>query len=193
MSEQVEKTSEQLKKLIEELWNRARINAFAHREATNEYRRKDSIWFLATILFSLCSIFAIILSYITRNSIESPDSGKFYTLFSSLDYALFSIFATFISLITTIYSNHRRYSFISEQHRFIQNSYIHIAQKTRIAKSPTIDNTKLTELYNDLERDFADMKSRGIEPQDKHFNNAHKIVRDRKKDEISSKALSFDI
>lgn len=87
----------------------------------------------------------------------------------------------------------KRYSFISEQHRFIQNSYIHIAQRTRAAKDPTITQQQLSILYEDLERDFADLKSRGIEPQDKHFIEAHKIIEKRKKDGTSSKALSFDI
>jgi hypothetical protein len=191
MSEQANNDQEKLINLIEELWSRARINAFAHREATNKYSRKDSIWFLLTILFSLISILSIILSYITQNGeIKSTifEIGFIKNL-KSLDYALISIFATFVSLTTTIYSNHKRYSSISEQHKFIQNSYIHIAQRTRAAKNPTIRMEKLNALYDDLERDFADIKARGIEPQDEHFEKAHKIEKKRKKGKAP---LSFD-
>jgi len=176
MNEEEEK--EALKKLIAELWSRARINAFAHRMATNENSWWDFGLFFATVLFSLIGIFSIIISYITRNDLIM---FKFLDSYSALDYAFISIAATFFSLMATIFSNHKRYGAIAEQHRFIQNSYIHIAQRTRPAKNPTISKEELTELHNDLERDFAMTKARGIEPQDKHFKKAEKIEKNRRK------------
>jgi hypothetical protein len=193
MKTSVDKITHDLHKSIAELWLRARINAFAHEVAAYDYNRKDSLWFFATILFSLISIFFIIISYITQNKLDDNISKIFHALlvFPTLDYALFSIVATFFSLIITIYSNHERFSYLSERHRAIQNNYIYIAQRTRIAKDPTIKEGELIALYKGLERDFADQKSRGIEPRDKYFDKAHKIYEKIKKNPISSEAQSF--
>jgi ABC-type multidrug transport system fused ATPase/permease subunit len=165
---------------FDDLKERARSNAFAHREAMNENSLKDKIFFVIAISFSLISIFAIILSYINQNTLSEPDAEKFYTLLSSLDYALISIVATFISLITTIYSNHRRYGIIAEQHKFLQHSHIHIAQRSRAAKNLNLEPDDLSSLYTELQRGFEDIKVRGIEPQHEHFKKANKIEEYRK-------------
>jgi hypothetical protein len=196
MNDSKNKTSSTVYCEVEGIWLRARINAFAHETASNDYSRKDSFWFLMAILFSLIGIFFIILSYITQNS---PNKSDDYEIFgallslSSLEYALISIVATFVSLIVTIYSNHKRFSYLSERHRAIQNDYLYIAQRTRAAKDPTIKEEDLIALYKSLEKDFADQKSRGIEPQDKYFDKAHKRFKKIKRDKISSEAQSFNI
>ena len=175
-----EEVHKRLYELITKLWLRARINAFAHREVMNESRKKESGWYITTILSSLVSMLGITLTYITKDSL-------------SLFFTIISIIFAFVSLFATILSNHKRYGIISEQHEFILNSYMHIAQRTRLAKDPTISTEDLKALYEDLEKDFADIKSRGIEPQDKHFIKAHEIEREREENIISVDAQSFAI
>ncbi|MDR0681146.1 MAG: hypothetical protein LBG15_04750 [Dysgonamonadaceae bacterium] len=171
-----------LQELIGKVWMRARINAFAHREAMNNSRFRESLWYVITISTSLLSMLFMTLSYINNNQSTV-----------SLFFLLLSIIFAFCSLFATIFSNHMRYSITFEEHKFTQNSYMLLAQRTRVAKNPTISKEKLNELYNDLERDFSDIKARGIEPQDKHFKIANKIFQERKDDNISSEALSFNI
>jgi len=179
MNENNENIGEQLKKLIAELWERARINAFAHREAMNKSRKRESIWYIITISSSLLSILFMNLSYI--NNLNNSDNLPFVFLILSVIFA-------FVSLFATIFSNHMRYGITSEQHKFILNSYMHIAQRTRLAKKPNISTEKLLGFYDDLERDFADIKARGIEPQDKQFEKAEKIHEKRKQEKAP---LSF--
>lgn len=197
---------------IGQIWKRARINALAHRAAMNHYVKYDTISYLSSIITSLLSIFSIILSYILQISLKTADSntsdlektisnifikinGKSNILsFSSLtalDWTLLSIIFAFISLLITIISNYLRFSIKSEEHKQTQNSYIYIAQRTRESKKPTITKQELESLYEDLERDFAILKVRGIEPQDKHFNIANKLFGEISTDPVSSNAQSF--
>jgi len=197
-------TEQKIRESIQKYWKDARINALAHREAMNEARRRDSWFYFFVIITSLSSILFLTLSYITKDSSEYPskilscitkdssgfpskilsnitkDSSVFSSKllksipFESLDYALISIFLAFASLTLTILSNHWRFSSKSEQHEFLHGSYICIAQRTRAAKNPT-KKDKLSTLLDDIERDFTELKSRGIEPQHKHFVEANQL------------------
>lgn len=175
---------------IGKLWKRARINAFAHRNANEEYRKKDSSFYKWTIITSLASILFIILSYIAQ--IE-PFGFYVYNLevFSSLIFSLLSIITAFFSLLFTIFSNHNRYGVKCEEHKQTQNSYIYIAQRTRESKKPNITKLELEALYDDLERDFAILKVRGIEPRNEHFEVANALFKKISTDEVSSTAQSF--
>lgn len=156
---------------FKDLKERARTNAFAHREAMNNSRRKESLWYVITIATSLLSILFITLSYINK----AMEEVSFICL-------ILSIILAFVSLFATIFSNHMRYGIISEQHKFLQHSHISIAQRARSVKNLELNEEELTSLYVELQRAFEDIKVRGIEPQDKHFRKAHKIDKGRKED-----------
>ncbi|MDR0541920.1 MAG: hypothetical protein LBH19_06870 [Dysgonamonadaceae bacterium] len=149
---------------------------------------------MLTILCSLLGILSIILSYIVIQGNCPNDKVGFFLLFSglsilsSLDYTIFSILFTFLSLWFTIYNNHKRYSIMCEQHRFLHDSYIQVAQKTREVKNPFIEEDKLIKLYTSLEKEFVDIKVRGVEPHSKHFDKAHKI---QEKRENEGSPISF--
>lgn len=169
-----------LKKEIEKIWKRARINSFAHRSANELYYKKESNYYVISISTSLASILFIILSNI-------QDFKCISTYLS-----LISIIFGFWSLYITIISNHHRYGIRSEEHKHTQNSYLYIAQRTRLSKKPYISKEELLNLYEDLERDFSLIKVRGNEPTDEQFEEAHKLFKKRDQDPTSLEAQSFN-
>lgn len=174
---------------IEKIWKRARINSFAHRNANEEYYRKDSKLYRYTILTSLFSIFFIILSNI--KDFEKYEILNFISLQTLL--SLISIFFGFWSLIYTIFSNHFRYGILSEEHKNTQNSYLYIAQRTRLSKKTFITDIELLNIYEDLERDFSLVKVRGNEPTDEQFDKANILFEKISKNKTSSEAQSFNL
>ena len=199
MHSQCEKYKELKEELIPKFWKRARVNALAHRIVMNRTHLFDSLCYLGTIITSLLSIFCIILAYIAidiNSSNPPPAIMKILQAvfqISALDYTLCSIIFAFISLTITIFNNHMQYGIVSEQHKFTHNSYVHLALMAREAKHPDIDENKLIALYDLLEKTFVTVKVRGIEPQDKHFDEAHILFKKIEGGEVSSNIQSFNI
>ena len=146
------------------------------------FEEKDSNYYKHSIISSLGSILFIILGYISQDC-----------TFLNISFTILSIFSAFYSLFYTIFGNHKRYGFITEEHKYLMNSYQYISQRSREAKLNTKTKEELEILLDDLQRDFSLLKVRGLEPSDEHFDKAHKIVNKVKKDPISSIAQSFDI
>ena len=168
-----------IKEVIEQLWYRARINSLAHKESMYYFGRRDTVWYIISISTSLLSILFIICGYIYKAD--------------NVLYTILSILFAFFSFFSTVFSNHKRYGFITEEHKYLMNSYLYISQRSREAKLNTKTKEELEILLDDLQRDFSLLKVRGLEPSDEHFDKAHKIVNKVKKDPISSIAQSFDI
>lgn len=182
--------------VIEQIWYRARINAFAHKEAMLEYSREETNFFRKTILTSLGSILSIIVVYIISTS-KSESINLYYF---EINNSYLIVFFTFISIILTVWSlylgimsNHNRFGIRAEEHKYLLNSYQHIAQRAREVKWPDKPDDEIVELLKDLERDFALLKARGSEPLDKHYDMAHNVFRKVKKDKDTSVAQSFEI
>lgn len=169
-----------IKDIIEQLWYRAKLNSLAHKVSMYYFEEKDSNYYRLSILSSLASILCIILGYIFN---KCP--------FLNISFTILSVFSAFYSLFYTIFGNHKRYGFITEEHKYLMNSYLYIAQRSREAKLSTKSNDELEILLDDLQRDFSLLKVRGLEPSNEHFKEAHKIYVEMKEDPISSKAQSF--
>lgn len=180
------------KKIIAQLWQRARINAFAHKIALEEAEKNESRNYKFVIIFSLLSILFIILSsYANQISKSFILSFCIFNHIKTLDYNLLSILCAFISLAYTIISNHKRFGIVAEEHRFLQNSYQHIAQRAREAYFPTKNIGDLEALIDDLERDFSLLKARGREPSDSDFEKGLELFKKIKKDKTSASSQSF--
>ena len=191
--------AEGAREVIEQLWYRARMNAFAHKEAMLDYSAKETVLFRKTIQASLGSILAIIIVYIfTTLKTEKPDSISICsftipTSFFIISFTFSSIVLTILSLFWGVISNHNRFGIRAEEHKYLLNSYQHIAQRAREVKWPHKPENEIIELLKDLERDFALLKARGSEPLDKHYDTAKEVFNKIKDDSETRVAQSFEI
>ena len=80
------------------IWLRARSNAFAHREAADEYRLKNSNYFLYQVIFGILSIILVLLAYVSS-------SGEIKRLFFLFEF-LFSLFEFLFSLFKLLFFLH---------------------------------------------------------------------------------------
>ena len=185
--------------VIEEVWHRARINAFAHKEAMQDYSKGETRNFQWIIITSLLSILFIIIMYVKTTMDGHPSKSTDGTIpVNETDYwviiwTLLSIITSIGSLYFAIMGSHHRYGIRAEEHKYLMNSYQHIAQRAREVKWPDMPSDEIIALLKDLERDFALLKARGSEPLDIHYVNAHNVFNKVKSDKDTSVAQSFKI
>lgn len=177
---------------VGQIWARARSNAFAHREAAEEFAREAKRLFVAQLLFGMLSIFFVILLYITLptegGGVEiSPTTAKFVSGSFTLASVIFSI----LSLSAGIVQNYLGYEKSQILHNHNQHSFLHIAQRAREVKFIGIDEARAEAILEDLERDFQILKARGTEPADRHFASGDKLLEQIKSSAAHSRQ-SFD-
>jgi hypothetical protein len=212
-------SDESARAVIEQLWYRARINAFAHRAAAEEattFARKS---FQRELVAALGAILAVIIVYVlatsqtTEKVAASPSKGAVATLDATsrqaadnpgqvvsnapsslpLIFTLISITLTLYSLYESVMANYSKLNVKAARHEHLLNSYQFIAQRAREVKWPGLPADEVVALLKDLERDFSFLKATGTEPSDRHFDIAQSIVRKIRGDRDSRIAQSFDV
>lgn len=191
--EQPNTNNNSAREVIEQLWRRARINAFAHKVALEDYEKQDTVFYKKTIVTSLGSILSIIIVYILSTISDFNIYGFNTVPTLKVIFTLASVSLTVASLYYGIMNNHGRYGIKAEEHKFLLHSYQHIAQRAREVKWPDKPSNEVIELLKDLERDFALLKARGNEPRDKHFDTAHELVKKINDNSDSRIAQSFNL
>ena len=195
-------SEDRTRSVIEQIWYRARINAFAHRSAADQYSLSAKRYFQGEIVATLLSVLCVIVVYslATDITIHSPvtSNAAATSVKSSFDgwkitFTLLSISLTLVALYLSVMASHLKLDVCAEAHRHLLNSYQYIAQRAREAKWPDLPINEVVALLKDLERDFQLLKARGAEPDDHHFDKAHEIVRKIREDKDARIAQSFEI
>ena len=174
--------------VIEQLWYRARINAFAHRAAAQQASKNAAGYFRREILAALGAILGIILVYLF-STLPKEDGMSGWILPTTLG----SIICTLYSLYEAVMANYQKFDVMAARHEHLLNSYQFIAQRARGVKWSELPEQEVIGLLIDLERDFALLKATGTEPRDDHFDIAHSIVRKIRQDNDIRIAQSFDV
>jgi hypothetical protein len=181
--------------VIEQIWYRARINAFAHKAAAEEAATQAAGYFRRELIAALSAILFIILVYLFSTSSEAKTilSPHIPPEAVSLAFTFLSIISTVYSLYESVMNNYMKFDVRAARHEHLLNSFQFLAQRAREVKWPHMPTDSVVALLDDLEREFALLKATGTEPADKHFDTAHSIVRKIKGDEDSRLAQSFEV
>ncbi|MGH8654010.1 MAG: hypothetical protein ACREYE_18405, partial [Gammaproteobacteria bacterium] len=175
------------RELIVQIWQRARINAFAHREASNEAATSAHKYFKREVGSALSGIFFVVLAYVFSTS-----DHDLYRIPSTVS-TLAAVVMTLISLYFSVLTHRLKLDVKEVQHERLVNSYLYLAQRTREAQWPAQTEEGVDTLLKDLERDFQILKATGTEPQNHHFERAQEIFVSIGKDEDVSGAQSYDL
>ncbi|MBF0208226.1 MAG: hypothetical protein HQK53_15215 [Oligoflexia bacterium] len=164
--ETVNTLQKNIKKVIEQLRLEASIHSLAHKESMYYFSKMDTNSYKHSIVSSLSSILFMLLGYNCSSS-----------AILMLAFTVLSIVSGLYSLYCAIMANHKRYGFLSEEHRHLMNSYLHISIKSREAELSTKSDEEILSLVNDLLRDFRLLKVRGLEPDDEYFIKANAFIK----------------
>lgn len=179
------------RQVIEQLWYRARINAFAHRAAEEECTKQATSLFKKEIISALVAILLVVLVYLFSTEV---DKEKFeYFKYLTVSATCGSIIATLYSLYNSVMANYLKLDVRAARHGHLLNLYQFIAQRAREVKWPELPADDVIALLKDLERDFALLKATGSEPEDRHFDIAHGIVKKIQGEAEARIAQSFPI
>ena len=189
---------ESARAVIEQLWYRARINAFAHRAAAEEAQCMAEGYFRRELLAALLAILGVILVYLLSTFSTLPDTAHKVNPSSARNWllpvlTLGSILCTLYSLYQSVMANYKKLDVMAARHEHLLNAYQFIAQRARGVKWSDLPEDSVIALLQDLERHFALLKATGTEPRDDHFDTAHVIFRKIRKDEDTRIAQSFVI
>jgi hypothetical protein len=181
--------------VIEQIWYRARINAFAHKAAAEEAATQAATYFRRELVAALLAILFIILVYLFSTSSEAKKilSPVVPSEAVSLTFTFLSIISTVYSLYESVMANYLKFDVRAARHEHLLNSFQFLAQRAREVKWPDMPEDRVVALLEDLEREFALLKATGTEPGDKHFEIAHSIVRKIKGDKDIRLAQSFEV
>jgi len=174
--------------VITQIWHRARINAFAHREAADEAERKATVYFRSELITAIVGIMCIILVYVLTTQEKSQN-----TTVAILILTIGSISCTLFALYLTVMANYMKFDMRYERHAQLQSMYQYLAQRAREVKWPDRPDKDVIDLLKDLERDFALLKLKGLEPQDRHFDRAIEIFKKIQSDDDTRIAQSFEV
>lgn len=188
-------TGDTARTVIEQLWYRARINAFAHRTAAEEASGKATTYFKRELIAALGAILFVILVYVFSTSHEAKalKFGELTAASLAIIFTLASIICTLVSLYQSVMANYLKFDVRAARHEHCQNSFQFLAQRAREVKWPDLPAEKVEELLVDLERDFALLKATSTEPADRHFDEAHRLVRKIRGDSEVRIAQSFEV
>jgi hypothetical protein len=179
------------RQVIEQIWYRARINAFAHRSAQEECSKLATAYFYHEIGASLAAIFLVFLVYVSSTEFPLDQFPHRHMLTIGATFA--SISATLYSLFESVMAGHLKLDVKAARHEHLLNLYQFIAQRAREVKWPDLPAEDVIALLKDLERDFALLKATGAEPEDRHFDIAHGIVKKIQKENEARIAQSFPV
>lgn len=157
---------------VKKIWLRARSNAFAHREAAEEYKKLSSEYFRRQVFAGIGAILLVLLAYIS-----STFEKTWVTAFQlPLIFTIGSVFSAAFSLYQTIMQNYFGYEILYKTHDLNQHSYLYLSQRAREVQWPDIGLEKAIATLEDLERDFQTLKVRGSEPSNEHFNRGNGVL-----------------
>ncbi|MEW6289031.1 MAG: DUF4064 domain-containing protein [Thermodesulfobacteriota bacterium] len=181
--------------VIKNIWHRARTNAYAHKFAAEHYSKFGRRYFIAGLICSILSILCVILVYLLNSNdgqaAKYLASGGIDSGILALIFVLSSIVLALASIICEVIGNSEKYDIYAAEHRFLNNSYLYIAQRAREANWPDMPYSDVVELLKDLERDFQLLKVRGRDPEDRFFRNAIDLLLEIKNNENMHKSQSF--
>ena len=151
---------------VEQVWRRARVNAFAHREAANQHQRRAAEYFTRQVGCGIAALVLLISAYMAN----AADCGYVYTAL-----AILAVVSSAVGLGMSILQNYYGYEREHVAHSHNQHSYLYIAQRAREVAWPDINYGKAKGIMEDLERDFQVLKARGPEPENENFDAANRL------------------
>lgn len=175
-------TAAETRRVVKEIYRRARDNAFAHREAANEAHRSNTLW---TMLNVASTIVAGLLT--TMTFIAGQQKWQYFDVGFTVASVLLSGLAVGIQGFLLF----KKLDAKETVHHYFQGSFQYISQRAREADRPGASVEQVHALIDDLERDFALLKARAPEPEDRHFVIAAGIQQKRTTDKKYLGALSF--
>ena len=171
-----------VRRRVEQVWKRARVNAFAHREAANQHKMNATWYFKAQVGCGLGAQVALISAYMAN----AADCDWLYTILAVLA-VLSSAFGLAFGILQNYFGHEREHV----SHRHNQQSYLYIAQRAREVAWPGIDYGKAKGIMEDLERDFQVLKARGPEPENENFDAANVLFGKLQEEDKVGKMQSF--
>lgn len=184
--------------VIISIWHRARINAFAHKLASEIFAAKAKRMFLIGLVCAILSILFVILVYLMNNSSTDGRAAQKLTALLGFDheitallFTLFSIITALASIVLTVLASTGRYDILATEHSFFNNSYQYIAQRAREVNWPNKPDVEILELLKDLERDFQILKVRGRDPDDSCYEKANELFKKIRNDKDTQATQSF--
>jgi hypothetical protein len=181
----------QIRAIVGNIWERARINAFAHKLAAEQAKQKSTILFVSAFVCSLLSVTFVILVYMISSAPSIFGADQSNALLPFL-FTLLSIIFTILALGASVLSSHFKYDVAAAEHIYFLGSFQFIAQKARAVKWPDMPYENCERLLIGLEESFQLLKSRGVEPSDKLYNRAHEILEKIHSDANLDGVQSFD-
>lgn len=182
MEMEADNSTEKLRRLVYQIHIRARNNAFAHRQAANETEKQGDLWTNINIGSTCCAGILSTLALISnQQKWDHVDIG----------FTILSVIASGIALFTQSILLAKKFDAKVQEHKNFQGSFNYISQRAREVER-LLDLDRIHSLIDDLERDFAILKARAPEPEDKHFDQAAEIQSKRNSDRRISGALSFE-
>ena len=185
--------------VIQNIWHRARINAFAHKFAAESFASSSRWTFLLGLVAGVLSILFVIFVYLMNNAVDARAAMKLTAMLglnhdiTALLFTLASIIMALLAIVLSVVGSTEKFDVLAAEHRFFCNSYQYIAQRAREVNWPEKPFDEVVELLKDLERDFALLKARGPEPEDKYFVKGARLFNKIHKDKETRIAQSFDI
>ena len=190
MTNEHEEKQKNIIKIVENIWRRARHNAFAHRNAADRCERFSTTLFVLEVIFSLSSVCFIVLTYMLLASDKA--------IFEALDPKQISFYSTLASVICalagmffSVLNNYLKNDVKTAEHRSALGLYQLIAQKARMVRWPEMPYDEMVRTLKSLEESFQLLKSRGREPSDKDFEEGINIFKKIVANPDSKLAQSF--
>jgi hypothetical protein len=155
-----------------DIWKRARTNAFAHRIAAENAERK-TIWLTAAI--ALCTVLPIVAVGLTLENVTDGGSVVHPATVFGLTVRHLSITAIIsngIALFLSVMAKELKYAESAAQHRTLMAGYQVLAQKARRKEFEGLPNDEVRHLLRNLQEMFETYKSSPYEPGDKDFEKA---------------------
>ena len=174
------------KAVIAQIWQRARINAFAHRNAEERLKRKAQELLMSEVALALLSIlFIIVVGLVSSN--EEPHVSKGQVL----GFTIASVVCALGALLCTVINASFKFEAEAEFHAHLQARYQYIAQRSRQVKWTGRPPETVCNLLRELETEFSLLKVVGKEPRDVDFIEATRIFVSVQSDPDTSVAQSF--
>lgn len=175
-------TIAETRRVVKEIYRRARDNAFAHRAAANEAHRSSSFWTMLNVASTVVAGLLTTLTFI---------AGQQKWQYFDVGFTVASVLLTGLAVGIQCFLLFKKLDAKETVHHYFQGSFQYISQRAREADRPGASLEQVHTLIDDLERDFALLKARAPEPEDRHFVIAAEIQQKRRTDEKYSGALSF--
>lgn len=179
---------------LENIQLRAKNNALAHREAASHAKQWGDTFTVLNLIFTAGALLFTALSLATtayQFIIPLPPCLNGFPV--DVFFNILGIISAFIALFTQCILLYKHYDVTETMHLYFQNSFNYISQRSREIKRPDFDRNNIKSLVDELERHFALLKARAIEPNDKHFDRAADIQKKINSDNKYEGARTSDL